>query len=75
MEYQPRYQAFLQMGGGTNVEFTMFISRMKKKYFECHSFSREEVIIDHEKFTNFIFMFVDEWIASGNNIKDFLNEN
>lgn len=73
MNYQPRYEAFLKMGGGTNIEFMMFISRMKRKYLEANSLCKEDRIKNHDAFTAFIFSFVDEWLSSGETIKEFLN--
>ena len=74
MEYKDIYSAFLQMGGGTNLDFNKFIPIMKKHYFSCYSFSNEDTILNQDNFIRFVYSFVDGWLAGGCDIKDFLRE-
>ena len=81
--YQPRYSAFLKMGGGTIADFKRFIAKMKKLYLSYDYQENPNEITDHVLFTAFIDGTVDAWIQfynedeNGNSyaIKHFFMEN
>lgn len=72
--YTKRYELFLKLGGGSNREYVMFISRVKKLYLENRQpFRTTDTIIDHEDFTEYIEDFVAGFIIANDRLEDFLN--